>query len=94
MIVNNEMANSKRNYNFLTELNLIKSSSYKKFQTKLELDIIDQSPKRKARSKSRSRNRFKSKKKKRNKKLRLMYLQKLNRKSELIKKNTILEINI
>ena len=87
MIVNNEMANSKRNYNFLTELNLIKSSSYKKFQTKLELDIIDQSPKRKARSKSRSRNRFKSKKKKRNKKLRLMYLQKLNRKSELIKKN-------
>ena len=75
----------KQKYNFLTELKIVKSSSYSKLNTKLELENIEKSTKRKAKSKSRSR--YKKKKKKKRNKLKLMYLNKLSRKSEISKKN-------
>ena len=75
----------KQKYNFLTELKIVKSSSYSKLNTKLELENVEKSTKRKAKSKSRSR--YKKKKKKKRNKLKHMYLNKLSRKSEIAKKN-------
>ena len=75
----------KQKYNFLTELKVVKSSSYSKLNTKLELENVEKSTKRKAKSKSRSR--YKKKKKKKRNKLKHMYLNKLSRKSEIAKKN-------
>ena len=77
----------KQKYNFLTELKIVKSSSYSKLNTKLELENVEKSTKRKAKSKSRSRYKKKKKKKKKRNKLKLMYLNKLSRKSEIAKKN-------
>ena len=87
MQINNDNENEKQKYNFLTELKLVKSSSYNNLNTKLELDSLEKSINRKAKSKSRSRR--KRKKKKRNRRFKYMFLSHLNRKSncETLKKN-------
>ena len=79
MLVNNDGENEKQKYNFLTELKIVKSSSYGNLNTKLELDKLERSINRKA--KSRSRSRRKRKKKKRNRRFKYMFLSNLNRKS-------------
>ena len=79
MILNNEKENL--NYNFLTELKLVKSSSFRKINRKLEANRNEKKiTKSKSRFKSRSKNR--NKKKKISDRIKLLFLNKLNRKSE------------
>ena len=79
MILNNEKENL--NYNFLTELKLVKSSSFRKINRKLEANRNEKKiTKSKSRFKSRSKNR--NKKKKISDRIKILFLNKLNRKSE------------
>ena len=89
MLDNNEQTQIHHKYNFITELTLVKSSSTQKLNRKLQLADLDENIKRRAKSRSRSRSRGKFKKKKRNKRFKLLFLHRLNRKSniEFEKKN-------
>jgi len=88
MIFNNEKESSNNKYNFLTEIQLVKSSSSSKLQRNLGIGKLEQSVKRSAKSRSRSGS-FRQKKKKKNRRIKLLYLNKLYKKSngEITKKN-------
>ena len=98
MQVNNTKENENQKYNFITELKLVKSSSYRKINRKLGLDELNGIEKRKTKSKSRfkSRSKNRNKKKKKNKKIKFLYLNKSNRKHdyEFDKKNINYEFKI
>ena len=95
MLDNNEQTQIHHKYNFITELTLVKSSSTQKLNRKLQLADLDENIKRRAKSRSRSRSRGKFKKKKRNKRFKLLFLHRLNRKSNIeFEKKIILNINL
>ena len=98
MQVNNTKENENQKNNFITELKLVKSSSYRKINRKLGLDELNGIEKRRTKSKSRfkSRSKNRNKKKKKNKKIKFLYLNKLNRKHdyEFDKKNINYEFKI
>ena len=88
MIFNNEKESTNNKYKFLTETKLVKSSSLSKLHRNLEIGKLDQSMNRSAKSRSRSGS-YRHKKKKKNKRIKLLYLNKLCRRSngEITKKN-------
>ena len=94
MIFNNEKESTNNKYKFLTEIKLVKSSSLSKLHRNLEIGKLDQSMNRSAKSRSRSGS-YRHKKKKKNKRIKLLYSNKLCRRSngEITKKNNLKENN-
>ena len=88
MIFNNEKESSNNKHNYLTEIQIVKSPSSSKLQRNLGIGKLEQSVRRSAKSRSRSGS-FRHKKKKKNRRIKLLYLNKLFKKSngEITKKN-------
>ena len=86
MIFNNEKEIGNKNYNFITEVKLVKSSSSSKLHRTFGIGKLEQSLNRNARSRSRSGSGVFGRKKKKRRRIKLLYL---NRKSniEVSKKN-------